>query len=278
MQGDDRDRAAASGQDVSEDDGLTPSDENGRRWGAGSLDGALVGIFLLGVVTTLILVLVWGVVTGGDDEGSPQGDLARQSEVLDAQTRDPAPLDTGAAPSARPATTRLSRCASAARSLESALGAARPALDQWAVHIGAMNKLVVGEITLQQATAFWERTRVGAQRKVDDFRDAMTTLRRRGLDCPSPELLAPGARALPGCARQVEAEIGVVRTAGRAIDMWEHHVHQMDMLRLGEITPEEATQAWLTMWQEGARDLDAYRAAAREARPLDDCAGVGSAG
>ena len=52
----------------------------------------------------------------------------------------------------------------------------------------------------------------------------------------------------------------------------------MDMLRLGEITPEEATQAWLTMWQQGDRDLDAYRAAARLARSLDDCAGAGSAG
>jgi hypothetical protein len=276
MQGDDR--AAASGRDAPEDDGLTPSDENGRGWRAMSPDGALVGIFVLGVVTSLVVVLAWGVVTGGDDDpSSAQGDLARQSEVLDSETPDPTPLDTGAAPSARPATTRLSRCASAARSLESALGAARPALDQWTVHIGAMNKLVVGEITLQQATAFWERTRVGAQRRVEDFRDAMDVLRRRGLDCPSPGLLAPGARALPGCARQVEAEVRVLRTAWKSIDMWEHHVHQMDMLRLGEITPEQATQAWLTMWQQGDRDLDAYRAAARAARPLDECTGVGSA-
>ena len=235
---------------------------------------ALVGIFLLGAVTSLVLLLTWSAFTSDrEPESSDGAELARASGLLDSAPGDPGSADA----TTRPAATRLSRCVSAAQALDGPMGAAQPALDQWAVHIGAMNKLVVGEITLQQATAFWERTRVGAQQRVEDFRDAMGILRRRGLDCPSPDLLAPGARALPGCARQVEAEVRVLRTAGSSIDMWEHHVHQMDMLRLGEITPEQATQAWLTMWQQGDRDLDAYRAAARAARPLDDCTRVGSA-
>ena len=247
-----------------------PEDEGSSRLGP----IALAGTFLLGAVTSLVLVLTWSAFTSDrEPESSDGAELARSSGLLDSAPGDPGSADT----TTRPAATRLSRCVRAAQALEGPMGAAQPALDQWAVHIGAMNKLVVGEITLQQASAFWERTRVGAQRKVEDFRDAMAILRRRGVDCPSPELLAPGARALPGCARQVEAEVGLLRTARTAIDMWEHHVHQMDMLRLGEITPEEATQAWLMMWQQGTRDLDAYRAAARQARPLDDCAGVGSA-
>ena len=52
----------------------------------------------------------------------------------------------------------------------------------------------------------------------------------------------------------------------------------MDMMLLGELSPEDATRMWLSMWQQGVRDLDAYRAAAREARQQDGCALVGSAG
>lgn len=251
-------------------DGDWTEDEPSRNSGP----AALVGTFLLGAVTSLVLVLTWSAFTGGDrePESSDGADLAQSSGLLDSAPGDPGSADA----TTRPAPTRLARCASAARTLDGPLAAAQPALDQWAVHIGAMNKLVVGELTLQQATAFWEQTRVGAQQRVEDFREAMGLLRRRGLDCPSPGLLAPGARALPGCARQVEAEVRLLRAAGRSVDMWEHHVHQMDMLRLGQITPEEATQAWLTMWQQGARDLDAYQAAARLVGPLDDCTLVGS--
>ena len=249
-------------------DGDWPSEDEGSR---SSGPAALVGTFLLGAVTSLVLVLTWSAFTGDrEPESSDGADLAQSGGLLDSAPGDPGAADA----TSRPAPTRLVRCASAANALDGPLGAAQPALDQWAVHIGAMNKLVVGELTLQQATAFWERTRVGALQRVEGFREAMGVLRRRGLDCPSPGLLAPGARALPGCARQVEAEVRLLRAAGRSVDMWEHHVHQMDMLRLGQITPEEATQAWLTMWQQGARDLDAYRAAARLV-PLDDCTRVG---
>jgi len=105
----------------------------------------------------------------------------------------------------------------------------------------------------------------------------MRTLRMRGVDCPSPALLAPGARALPGCAQQVEAEIGVVRAASTSIDTWDQHVQHMDMMLLGELSPEDATRMWLSMWQQGVRDLDAYKAAARDAAQLDGCALVGTA-
>lgn len=239
---------------------------------------ALAATFLLGVVTSLVLVLTWSAFTGDAEQA------ATERSGFDGGTAPPATgPDIGSdsedsTSPGRPFATRLARCARAARTLEGPLDAARPALDQWAVHVGAMNKLVVGEITLQQATDFWERTRVGADRRVEAFREAMSTLRRRGLDCPDADLLAPGARALPGCARQVEAEVGVLRAATRSIDTWAHHIHQMDMLRLGEITPDEATRAWLSMWQRGIRDLDAYRLAARRARYLDGCGQVGQVG
>jgi hypothetical protein len=37
----------------------------------------------------------------------------------------------------------------------------------------------------------------------------------------------------------------------------------MDMLRMGTLSPEDATRMWLTMWQRGVQELRAYRAAAR---------------
>ncbi len=141
-----------------------------------------------------------------------------------------------------------------------------------------MNQLVVGEITLQQATDFWERTRLGARRHIAAFRDGVATLRRQGVDCPNPALLAPGARALPACARQVAAQVAVVRAATTSIDTWDQHVEHMDMMRLGSLSPEKATEMWLSMWQDGVRDLDAYDAVARNGRQLDGCDGVGQVG
>ena len=240
---------------------------------------ALVGTFVLGVVASLFVVLVWGMFTGDDAEGgSSDASLAGVSEPLRTGSIGTGTTEEGTTtPHEHAVPTRLSRCASASRTIVSALEAARPSLDQWAVHVGAMNKLVVGEITLQQATDFWERTRLGAQRRIADFRDAMTSLRRRGVDCPSSALLAPGARALPGCVRQVEAQVGAVRAATTSIDTWDQHVQHMDMMRLGQLSPEDATRMWLSMWQQGVRDLDAYKAAAREAGRLDGCDRIGSA-
>lgn len=240
---------------------------------------AMVGIFALGAVASLVVVRTWTNLTDDEQSSAGNASLARGSQLSDQGPVDSDADDSGVAEDASPTpATRLSRCARAAQDLDGPLAAAKPSLEQWAVHIGAMNQLVVGEITLQQATAFWDRTRVGAQRRVGEFRDAMTVLRQRGLDCPSPALLAPGARRLPGCARQVEAGEQVLREAGRSIDMWEHHVHQMDMLRLGQLTPEEATRSWMTMWQRGARELDSYRTSAREAESLDACPDVGWGG
>ena len=52
----------------------------------------------------------------------------------------------------------------------------------------------------------------------------------------------------------------------------------MDMLRMGTLSPEKATEMWLAMWRRGVRDLDAYRAAARNPVLEVQCPGAGSAG
>ena len=169
------------------------------------------------------------------------------------------------------AATRLMRCVTADRELTDALEEARPALDQWSVHVGAMNKLVVGEITLQQASAFWNSTRRGAARRVGEFRKVMADLRANGLDCPGPHYLAPGARSLAPCARRVGAEAQALGAARTAMATWEHHIHDMEMLRSGDLSPQDATAMWLSMWQQGMRDLDAYAADANDVTKQEPC-------
>jgi hypothetical protein len=216
--------------------------------------------FLVGTVLGLLGVVLWASVV--DDDGDDATLQASSSSTADESGPEP-PADEASAPPQQPADTRAARCSEAAAALEAPLGAARPALQQWDVHVDAMNQLVVGEITLQQATTFWNQTRVGAQRNVDRFQKAWSALERTGVDCPAPGLLGPAPAAVSSCSRLVEAELGVARTARTSIDTWDTHVQHMDMLRMGVLSPEKATEMWLSMWRRGMRDLDAYRAAAR---------------
>lgn len=249
---------------------------------------ALVGTFVLGVVTSLLVVLTWGMLSGDDEPVPAQADLARAGDPLagdplDGDTQDGGSL-TGGSPGSTPtgstqgpdqAVSRLARCVDAERTVSQALSAVGPALEQWQVHVDAMNQLVVGEITLQQATSFWNRTRVGARHKVEAFRDTMADVRRDGVDCVAPDLLAPDEGDLRACARRVGADVAVLRAARTSIDTWDRHIEDMDMLRLGQLSPEVATRMWLSMWRQGVRDLEAYRAARQRAHQLPGCAGPG---
>ena len=237
--------------------------------GQGEDSSARLSLAALGTgflaVAAMVLVLTWaGPSDGGEDPGPGAGAAVAAPS---------APTESAATPVARTgANTRLTRCIEAERMLQGPLDAARPALDQWAVHVDAMDRLVAGEITRRQAVRSWKRSRHGVQRKVEAFRTAETVLRQgHGVDCPRPDLLAPGSRALPGCARQVALDVRVLRTARESVEMWEHHVHQMDMLRRGELTPQRATRMWLRMWRRGQRDLADYREAVRRARQAPGC-------
>jgi hypothetical protein len=231
--------------------------------------------FLVGTFLGLVGVVLW--VSVVDDDGGDATLQASSHSVADEP--EPVPRDGAAsAPAQQPADTRATRCSEAAAALKAPLGAAGPALRQWDVHVDAMYKLVVGEITLQQATAFWNKTRLGAQRNVDRFRTSWTALERAGVDCPAPGLLGPAPAAVRSCSRLVEAELGVARTAKTSIDTWNTHVHHMDMLRMGTLSPDKATAMWLAMWKRGVRDLAAYRAAARNPVLELECPGAGSVG
>ena len=217
--------------------------------------------FVVGTVLGLLGVVLW---VGVVDDGGGDARLQASSRSVGDEPGQPQPSSGEASPPPQPADDRAQRCSDAAAALEEPLAAARPALRQWDVHVGAMNKLVVGEITLQQATQFWNQTRLGAQHNVERFHKAWAALQRTGVDCPAPGLMGPAPAAVRSCSRLVQAELGVARVAKTSIDTWDMHVHHMDMLRMGTLSPEKATSMWLSMWQQGVRELDAYRRATHD--------------
>ena len=167
---------------------------------------------------------------------------------------------------------RVGRCADAARAVQPALRRAASSMAQWQVHVTAMNQLVGGAITLQQASAFWNRTRVGALRRIERFEHAWTRLHRTGVTCPGPGALSPHASGrLRACARDVQTDRRVLRTARTAIGTWRRHVHAMNMLRMGELSATAASRMWMAMWHRGQDEIDAYRAAAHRSSAQSAC-------
>jgi hypothetical protein len=229
--------------------------------------GSLIGGIAVGAV---LLGAVWLFVAGlpGVVEKAKSPNAAEPSATLSV-------VPTTTSQSQAPGPTRLDRCTDAADVVERSLQQARPALDQWEVHVGAMNKLVVGSITLQQATAFWNQTRVGAYDRIGRFENAEAQLDRRGVDCAAPRLLGSGASpALRACAQHVNAELRALDSARTAITTWKHHMQAMDQLRSGKLSPTAATQMWLTMWQRGVHELEGFRTAADAAQHVGACDGT----
>lgn len=236
-----------------------------------------LGPFLGGIAAGMVLLgIVWVVVggLGGGDDGEQES-----SRTTGATRADLGGALGGDLPTVQqPAETRLDRCTAAADLLAVPLERGSTALDQWSVHVGAMNKLVVGAITLPQATAFWNQTRVGARAAIKDFERADRAVKRQGLDCPPPRLL--GSRSAPevrACSHYVGALLDELDTARTAITTWDHHVQAMDMLRMGKLSPARATQMWLSMWQRGAEEIDRFQAQDRTVRAMPGCGATAGA-
>lgn len=139
--------------------------------------------------------------------------------------------------------------------------AADASLDQWRLHIDAMNQLVAGEITLEQATDYWQRTRLGAHRKVDRFHSQDEQLAQSSARCEKPDdrtLTADQRRWLSACRAATHAFAESLAAARVAIATWERHITDMDALRDGDITAQQATAMWLQSWRTGARQLHTY--------------------
>lgn len=167
----------------------------------------------------------------------------------------------------------LAQCGAMWRDQTPVLRAAQRAIAQWDVHVGAMNQLVAGKITLAQATQFWGRTRVGAARRVADFQAADTRYLDRAARCETGGL-PPSVRhtaALPSCARAVARREDVLLTARTTIGTWHRHITNMEMLRMGQLSPTQATRMWLKMWRRGVAEIDRYHAALARTQDSGSC-------
>ena len=198
----------------------------------GFLVGALVGMALIGIVWMSASALA----------GDPTPNAVRYAAPPEAT------------PTAEPAVhhgpTPMQRCRRTLHRIQPALSAVDPALSQWEIHVGAMNKLVVGAITLSQANAFWNQTRVDARHNLDTFRLAARMAAAGRATCPSPEDpgIAQASPRLRSCVRRVAADEHALATARTAIATWGRHVADMDMLRAGRMSPSQATRMWLMSW------------------------------
>jgi hypothetical protein len=147
-------------------------------------------------------------------------------------------------------------------------------LAQFDKHIDAMNLLVAGKISLSVATTFWDETRVRAAQNAAAFRRADKELAATGTPCPTldPEIAsaAPYGQvvALKSCASAIAARNEAMRRARTVVSTWEHHIHDMEMLRMGHITPAQATAAWQKNWKTGEKQLATYDKALAKAKKL----------
>lgn len=172
----------------------------------------------------------------------------------------------GTTPESTPASTELELCRSLwARQVQVEL-AGDASLDQWRLHIDAMNQLVSGEITLEQATQYWDDTREGAHSKAEAFRALDGDLDDSATECAG----STGAGGpVDKCMTATNSFADSLAAARIAMTSWEHHIHAMDLFRAGEITAQQATNMWVESWQTGASQLATYDRRAAHALEQD---------
>ena len=227
--------------------------------GDGRMAHKSAGFFVGGVAVGVLLLIVWLIVSPDflSSDGADEPRLGRGLPSRTPSAEQPSSPD------------QMQRCIDAATAMKAPLRRAASSVAQWQIHVGAMNKLVSGAITLRQATAFWSRTRVDALQRVAQFERAWTRLQRQGVNCPAPEgLPSQSVKKLRSCAQQVHADMQVLRAARTAIGTWRSHVHAMNMLRMGMLSPSRATQMWLAMWHRGQNEINSYRVAVRVSREV----------
>lgn len=255
------------------------AEQRRRRGGVQALWGAAA------VIGVLALVTGDGVREAANRSESPvahtsaaRASGAQVRPASDHAHADPAATSNDSAPTVRPARSAdsadldraVATCGRRWQQQDRPRDAARTSLSQWRLHIVAMNQLMDGEITLAQASAFWDRTRRGAIRKVERFQHEYARYRRVAAPCVAPGR-SEAAEGLERCVRSLAAGDRELAVAAGAITAWHHHVQDMEMLRSGRITPAQATRRWLAAWRAGNRQLNAYEHAARAAAGQPRC-------
>jgi hypothetical protein len=209
--------------------------------------GAVVAVL---VVVSLAFALRWVNDRGSDHTTTPASSSGSASAA--AQSR------------------QLHACRTVWGAQSAALDAAGRSLEQWRIHVDAMNRLVAGEITLAQAQAFWNRTRQGAAARVARFEDAAGRYADVAPDCARSS--SPRSHPLAACVAGVQARARAIEAGRIAITTWKHHIMDMNMLRAGQITPQQATTMWLRNWRRGVAQLDTFSKVRDRAARAGSCA------
>ncbi len=234
--------------------------------GPGRFNNTLYGV----VIGAVLVGLVWmfsGAVHGSGDSSTAGGASSSGPSGSESATASP----TGAAQLKQALRAEvLTDCRRVFHTQARPLRAAAAAMAQWQVHIGAMNQLVLGAISLQQATQFWSQTRVGARAHLRAFRRAEAPLRKPSVLCPAPGSAAHAGKVVR-CERAVAARFETLRTAQVALGTWRLHVSHMEMLRDGTMTPHQAETAWLQSWHAGQQEVTRYRTATEHAAHGPHC-------
>lgn len=237
------------------------------------------------LVLACILALVLPFVLTRQMEGSAGPARQRPSDQpttvsrLGGATSRPAAVTTGASPTATPGPDAVLAATAASCRLanlrqQAPLSAADVSLAQFDKHIDAMNLLVAGKISLAVATTFWDETRVGATQNVAAFHQTdqeylASRARCRALDAAVADAAPYGqVVAIKGCSSAIAHRAQALARARSAVKTWEHHIHDMEMLRMGHLTPAQATAAWRKSWKTGERQLRAYDTAAAKAKRI----------
>jgi hypothetical protein len=248
------------------------SSSSGR--GLGRFNNTLYGMF----IGALVVALVWMfsvALRGPGDPSSTGGSVASESgsqaKLATAGTAAPTAMGSpsstgGTADKNALRAAQLRDCDTVYRTQTPSLRAAATAMAQWQVHIGAMNQLVLGVISLQQATQFWNQTRVGAHAHLHAFRVAVAPLKQPSAVCPAPPHSAAATGTLLRCEQAVAARSDVLRASQVALGTWRMHVMHMEMLREGTMTPQQAETLWLQSWHQGQQEVTRYRAAVKASR------------
>ena len=237
--------------------------------------GTQVLIFLLGALLGAVVVgIFWWALEAQDKDVSsgvdrqPLGDVSSSSAGLPSASAELSPARDAA-------DAKSAQCAEVYTSQAGALGAVNPAMRQWEVHIGAMNQLIDGEITLQQATRFWNETRRAAQDALEKYAAAHRDYKQRAARCgAAASQVSP---EIGPCVRLIGARNRTIHSATVALDTWRVHAEHMEMLRRGEMTPAQATRLWLKSWHRGNRQVRAYHDAHHAAMAMAGSHGAGSA-
>ncbi|MGH3452978.1 MAG: tyrosine-protein kinase family protein [Nocardioidaceae bacterium] len=215
----------------------------------------LVGVIATALAVAMVLSTVWWL--SYDDSSDARNGAVQNPDASLAATAS-APEDAVEA--------AMAECRSQRKAQSEPLRTAESSLNQWQVHVDAMNQLVAGEITLDQANAFWERSRVRAARKIDRFHSADDAYTAGQYDCrPPPAASNAEVAVLAACQHSIAERDSVLRAARVAIGTWHHHVMDMNQMRAGDLSPARAVQLWNNSWQDGMAELDKYRALLREA-------------